>query len=136
MMAFGEAILHQKSLSLRMRELAILAVTAAFPTPFVQYAHKRIAATLEPKLTTEQTSAACEGYTPLGLSEEESVAYDTALVMARGAGALSEEQWERADKALGKQITARIGHVVGFYLHSGTLLRMGDVGIPESEKQA
>ena len=45
-MAVGDAILNQKELEPRARELVILAVMAVVDCPFVLYAHTRIAVKL------------------------------------------------------------------------------------------
>ena len=127
----GNSILHQPSLTQRMRELAILAVIAAWPTPFVEYAHRRIAETLNPRLSEEQINAACKGDKPSNLTEEEEITYETALSMARGIGSIEDELWKKAESKLGTEGMARLGHVVGFYLYSCCLLRLGRVGVPK-----
>ncbi|KAL9082516.1 MAG: hypothetical protein Q9165_008874 [Trypethelium subeluteriae] len=132
-MDFGEALLHQPGLTSRMRELAILAVTAAYPTPFVAYAHVRIAEKIDPPLTPEQTDAACKGILPPGLQDKEATAYKVSLIMARGVGTLPEEEWKSAESLLGKESVARIAHFVGFYLYACSLMRMGEVGLPDSD---
>ena len=130
---FGDALLHQSSLTLRMRELAILAVAAVHPTPFVTYAHSHIAQTAPANLSPLQTDSACKGVTPQGLNEKDIMTYETARAMAKGVGMINEEEWRRAEGVLGKEMVARIGHVVGFYLYSCSLMRLGEVGVPTAE---
>ncbi|KAI9707926.1 MAG: hypothetical protein M1820_004345 [Bogoriella megaspora] len=129
---FSEAILDQPGLLPRMRELAVLAVTAVHPTPFVAHAHSRIATGLVTPLLTKQTDDARKGITPSGLHEKEGVAYETALLMAKGIGTLSEAEWKRGEIALGKEGMARLGQIVGFYLYACCLMRLGEEGVPKS----
>ena len=133
---FGASLAHQQNLSPRIRELAIFAVVATYPTPYVEYAHSGIAQTLEQKLESAQIEAACSGATPASLSEREAVAYKTALVLARNMGTLTDEQWSRAERVLGREGVTRVANVVGFYLHMALVMRMGEVGVPAEEAGA
>lgn len=128
-MGIGDAILNQKDFEPRARELVILAVTAVVECPFVVYAHTRIAATLG--FSEEQVALVCNGQVPAGLTEEETVVYVTALELARSRGPLDEQHWQRAEKTLGREKTARLGHVVGVYLYSSTIINLGAVPTPE-----
>ena len=133
-MGLGESILHQPLLTTRMRELAIYAVVAVYPTPFVEYAHRSIGRNLKPELSPEQIESACSGSTPSGLAEIEEVAYETALALAKGVGTISDEAWAMAEVKLGKEGLARIGHVVGVYIYSCSLLRLGEIPAPDTPK--
>ena len=127
-MALGDAILNQRDLAPRSRELAILAVTAVYDVPFVMYAHSRIASKIG--FSEEQVTLACAGTTPTGLTESEVVTYETSLDLARSQGSLDEHRWLVAQKALGKENAARLAHVVGFYLYVGAILRLGGIPAP------
>lgn len=129
-MALVDAVLNQKDMDLRARELAILAVMAVYDTPFVLYAHTRIA--MKIGLSEEQCSLARQGTTPPGLSEDETVVYTTALELARSRGPLDEQTWQKAEKVLGREKAARLAHVVGVYLYSSTLLNLGAIPSPEN----
>ena len=128
MMAHGDAILNQSGLSLRSRELAILAVLAVYEIPFVLYAHTIIA--LKAGLSDAQIALAVKGEMPESIEEGERVAYATALELAKGRGPLDEEMWKTAEARLGKVGTARVAQVVGLYLYVGTFMRLGDVPAP------
>ena len=127
-MAHGDAILNQSGLSLRSRELAILAVLAVYDIPFVLYAHTRIA--LKAGLSGAQIARAVKGEVPESLEEVEDVVYETALELAKGRKSLGEEAWRRAETTLGKEGAARVAQVVGLYLYVGTFMRLGDIGAP------
>ena len=128
-MGMGDAILNQKNFEPRARELVILAVTAVIDCPFVLYAHTRVAVKLG--LSEEQVAVACKGKEPAGLTEEEAIIYATALELARSRGPLDEQCWQRAERALGREKSARLAHVVGVYLYSSTVLNLGAIPAPE-----
>ena len=128
-MALGDAVLNQKDLEPRARELVILAVVAVIDCPFVLYAHRRIAKTVG--LSEEQIALACKGDLPTGLTEEEAIIYVTALELTRSRGPLDEQIWQRAEKALGREKAARLAHVVGLYQYVSTLINLGAVPVPK-----
>ena len=101
-MAMGDAILNQKNFEPRARELIILAVMAVIDCPFVLYAHTRVAIKLG--LSEEQVALACKGKVPTGLTEEEAIIYVTALELTRSRGPLDEHCWQRAERALGREV--------------------------------
>ncbi|KAL8791589.1 MAG: hypothetical protein Q9195_005794 [Heterodermia aff. obscurata] len=131
MMAHGDAILNQSGVSLRSRELAILAVVAVYEIPFVRYAHTAIA--LKAGLSETQIALAVKGEMPDGLIESERVTYAAALELAKGRGPLDEEVWKLAEAGLGKEGIARVAQVVGLYLYVGTFMRLGDVPAPTED---
>ena len=128
-MSMGDAILNQKNFEPRARELVILAVMAVIDCPFVLYAHTRIATKVG--LSDAQIALACKGEVPTGLTEEEAIIYATALELARSRGPLSEQCWQRAERALGREKSARLAHVVGLYQYSSTLLNLGAIPAPD-----
>ena len=128
-MAMGDAILNQKDFEPRARELVILAVMAVIDCPFVLYAHTRVAITLG--LSEEQVALASKGNVPTGLTEEEAVIYVTAQELTRSRGPLDEHHWQRAERVLGREKSARLAHVVGVYLYSSTVLNLGAIPAPE-----
>ena len=128
-MGVGDAVLNQKDFEPRARELVILAVMAVIDCPFILYAHTRIG--VKVGLSEEQVALACKGKTPVGLTEEEAIIYATALELARSRGPLDEQTWQRAERALGREKSARLAHVVGLYLYSSTLLNMGAIPAPK-----
>ena len=128
-MAFADAILNQKDFEPRARELVILAVVAVIDCPYILYAHTRIG--VEVGLSEEQVALACKGKVPTGLPEEEAIIYATALELTRSRGPLDEQSWQRAERALGKEKSARLAHVVGLYLYTSTLINLGAMPAPK-----
>ena len=128
-MAIGDAILNQKDFEPRARELVILAVMAVVDCPFVLYAHTRIPVKLG--LSEEQVALAYKGNVPTDLTEEQAIIYTTALELARSRGPLDEQVWQRAETALGREMSARLAHVVGLYLYSSTILNLGAIPAPK-----
>ncbi len=68
-------------------------------------------------LTDQQFQDAISGRTPTGISLEEIVAYDTALLLAKDRKALSDEAFERAESILGRTGVAGLANVVAAYLY-------------------
>ena len=126
--AVANAIVNQKDFAPTERELVALAVAAVHDLPYVLYAHTRIA--LHTGMTDQQIALASKGNKPGGLTDEETVVYTTALELAETKTPLKEETWQRAEASLGKVRCARLAHVVGLYLYTGSLLKMGAVSAP------
>ena len=127
-MAVGDAVLNQPNVTARARELAILAVCSTSTIPFVSYAHSKIASSVG--LSIEQVAAARSGVLPEGLAEDEEATFMLALALAGSKDVLEESVWERSVGILGREGVARIAHIVGVYLYSGALLRVGAIEAP------
>lgn len=105
-------------------------MTAVFDVPYIQYAHKRIGAMVG--LSQAQIASAIRGTVPEGLTASEGVVYATALKLARARGPLDNESWREAEKTLGKEGAARVGHAVAWFVYNCTLLNLGAVDVPSS----
>ena len=127
-MVLGDAILHQRTIDPRSRELICLAVTAVFEVPYIRYAHERIGMTVG--LSQEQVSSAVKGIVPKDLVESDTVIYKTALKLAQSRGSLDNEIWREAEVKLGKERAARVGHIVAWFIYNCTLLNLGAVDVP------
>ena len=130
-MSFSDAILNRNNFSPIERELVILAVTSIYDMSFCLYAHTQIA--LNVGMTKAQIASASKGVEPSGLSDVERVVYATALELAGTRTPLKEETWQKAEAMLGKARCGILAHVVGLYLYTGSLLRMGAVSAPEND---
>ena len=108
----------------------MLALVAVHELPYVQYAHTKVAEGLG--MTKDQIVSATQGVEPEGLTHEEKVIYTTALELASSKSPLKEATWQKAETTLGKSKCARLAHVVGLYLYTGTLLKLGAVPAPTS----
>lgn len=127
-LSLADAVLQQKGIEPRSRELACLAVTAIFDVPFIRYAHERIG--VKVGLSPEQVSSAIKGTTPEGLTDTDVVIYRLALKLARARGPLDKDSWQEAELKLGKDGAARVGHVVAWFVYNCTLLNLGAVDVP------
>jgi alkylhydroperoxidase family enzyme len=127
-MEFGEVILNQKGLSVRERELAILAVTSAYETPFIKYAHSRVA--LASGLENDQIEQACTGQSPDRITDAEAAVYDLSLELVLTRTVLKEGSWKRYEEVLGKEKCLRVAHVSGLYMYSASFLRLANLQAP------
>ncbi|TEY78485.1 hypothetical protein BOTCAL_0048g00110 [Botryotinia calthae] len=123
------AVNRQDRISRRERELAILAVLSVYNAPYVLYAHSRISR--KANFSEEQVSNASHGIVPGDLTEEEVVAYTTALKLAGSKGPLDSEIWEQAQKVLGREKIAGLAHVVSGFIYVSILTNIGDGRVPE-----
>ena len=124
----ADAVLQQKGIEPRSRELASLAVTAVFDVPFIRYAHSQVG--LKLGLSQAQVASAVSGRTPNGLTDTEVATYELALKLARARGPLDKASWEVAETQLGREGAARVGHVVAWFVYNSTLLNLGAVEVP------
>lgn len=108
-------VYSSETLPARMRQMGILAVAANFDAPYVIYCHGPMSAKLG--FTDQQFQDAIKGRTPTGISEEETIAYETALLLARDRKALSDEAFDRAEKSMGRAGVAGLANVVAAYLY-------------------
>ncbi len=83
-------------------------------------------------LSLEQVSSAIEGSTPEVLTDIEVAVYKLALKLARARGPLDKESWQEAERKLGREGAARIGHVVAWFVYNCTLLNLGAVDVPSA----
>ncbi|TAQ91352.1 hypothetical protein B7494_g347 [Chlorociboria aeruginascens] len=122
-------VINYPILSLRERELAILATVSYKKAEYAIYAHSRIAAAAG--LTPSQVGTAREGRLPEGLSEREETAYVFAQELITMRGPLSDEVFEKTEKVFGKEEMASIVHLVGSFSWSSILMNAADVCAPE-----
>ncbi|KAL1801715.1 hypothetical protein ACET3X_002057 [Alternaria dauci] len=117
-------------LTLRERELSVLAVTSVTKAKYIEYAHKIIG--VQAGLTQEQVDRASRGFVPKGLSEKEEDVFELALEMARGFGTLEDEVFESAVKLLSKEGVAALAQLIGGYMLVTVLEQVADVAVPTS----
>jgi hypothetical protein len=127
-MQFGDVLLNQRELSIRERELAVLAVCGVFDAPFISYAHKQVA--LSSGLEHDQVEAACDRHTPPGLEEMEEAVYDLSLELAQTRSVLVDKSWHRYESILGKEKCLRVAHVTGLYIYTATFMRVANLQAP------
>jgi len=110
-----KSVYSPETLPARTRQMGVLATAATFDAPYIVYCHRPTSAKLG--FSDEQFQDAISGRTPKGIPEEEVVAYETALLLARDRKALSDEAFERAEKILGRPGVAGLANVVAAYLY-------------------
>lgn len=115
------------------RETAILATGSHYKAVYEIYAHERVAVA-NTDLNQEQVDMIKTGKKPTDLDEKCSAAFDVAIELVTKPGPLSKENWEKAEKALGKQGTLALIHYVGYYAYTCILLNACDVPVPDGEK--
>jgi hypothetical protein len=128
MMEFGDVILNQKGISVRERELAILAICGVFESPFIAYAHKKVA--LASGLEDYQVEVACVRRTPAGLTTEEAAVYDLSLELAQTRTMLNDTDFLKYERLLGKEKCLRVAHIAGLYIYTATFMRLTNLQAP------
>jgi 4-carboxymuconolactone decarboxylase len=126
------AIVNNCVITLRERQLSVLATCSVFHAQFMTYAHIKIGK--EVGLSSEQAYDARTGKTPQGLSEEETVAYDFSLALASATGPVKDEIWEKTKNCIGKEKVTALVHVVGLYTYTRMLMSADDVPVSDGEK--
>jgi 4-carboxymuconolactone decarboxylase len=123
----GTAIRYRSVLTDRLREVAILAVAAAWSSDFEQYAHEPLGRRVG--LTDEQID---------GLAAGEQIALDDpaealGLRLVRAlltSGDVSDEEYAQGRRVLGDQALVELTALVGYYATLALQLRVFRVGVP------
>ena len=111
------------------RETAILATGSTFSAGYELYAHGKVAEGTN--LTKDQITAIKGGKQPTDLEEDCKVAFDVAIELSKKQGPLSDETFERAQKAFGKEGTAALLHYVALYAYTCVFLNGVAASVPE-----
>jgi len=114
------------------RELVILGVGSVYKSVYELYAHERVASGTD--LTEAQIADAKNGKVPGGLNDNLVAAYEIALKLAKTPGPLPREDWDRIEKAFGREGALAVTHYVGIYAYTCILLNATDIPVPEGEK--
>lgn len=117
------------------REVAILATGSSFESKYELYAHERVAASTS--LTKPQIDSVKSGKKPLGdhaLDKQGEIAFDVAIELSHKRGPMTIANWERAEKAFGKEGAAALIQYVAVYAYTCVLLNGVDAPVPKGEK--
>ncbi len=125
--AVNTALSKHTTLPKAVHEIAILVTGSRFSARYEIYAHEFTAA--KAGLSLSQVSALAAGSRPATLSEEEGIAFDVAMALSRGAQ-VPESTYQAASTAFGKDGTAELIYLVGFYCMISVLLNGFDVPVP------
>jgi hypothetical protein len=129
-LAFG--VVSQKELSVREKELAIMATLAVYETPFHRYMHEKRA--VEAGFTPEQVQDGFEGQIPDGLNELEVAVYKLAKAVAESTGPIAGEAFQEASKLLSREKIVAVVHMVCGYFYVSKLAAIGDMELPDAAK--
>ncbi len=126
--------LPQGNYSARSREITTLVVGSLQQAAYELYAHRIISA--EKGLSEEEIEDVVEGRKPEGWTgeSEDSVVYDCCYELVHGQRELSEGNWERGVKVLGREGVIVLIYTVGFYQFVCTVLRGFDAKVPERDQ--
>lgn len=126
----GAAVRYRTALSDRAREIAILALAALRRSDFEWYAHERVGR--RAGLTDGEIAAIRRGDEPPELSGTELAVLRTTVALA-AAGDLDDEQFTRAESALGREQLAELVVLVGYYDLLALSLRVWRTPLPAGE---
>ena len=128
--------LPQGNYSARSREITTLVVGSLQQAAYELYAHRIIAA--EKGLSESEIEDVVAGRKPEAwekdLEGEDSVVYDCCYELVHGQRELSEGNWIRAVKVLGREGMTVLIYTAGFYQFVCTVLRGFDAKVPEQEE--
>ena len=116
------------SLTERVHEIVILAVGAAWNSPYELYAHTAVGKSVG--LPEEVVQAVAAGQTPEGVSEQEAAAYEFAHRLAANHR-VDPAAYTRAKAAFGDKGLVDIVMLVGLYLTTCAALNAFEVPVPE-----
>ena len=121
------ALSRNTTLPKPVHELVILVTGARFTSRYELYAHEFVAGSAG--LAKAKIASLAAGGRPGDLSDDESIAFDVASVLTRGAQ-LPDSTYQAAVAAFGAQAVAEIIYLVGFYCLISVLLNGYDAAVP------
>ncbi len=121
------ALAKNSTLPKPVHELVILVTGSRFTSRYEIYAHELVAGSAG--LAASKIASLAAGGRPGDLSDEESIAFDVASVLTRGAQ-LPDSTYQAAKSAFGEQGVAEIIYLVGFYCLISVLLNGYDAAVP------
>lgn len=125
--AYTKALVENATLPKPVREVAILAVGAAFGARYELYAHERVA--LAVGVAPDIVATIAAGERPPTLGELEATAFDVASALARGR-ILAQTTYDRALRLFGDAGTAELIQLSASYAAVSMLLNAYDVPVP------
>ncbi|MEQ9328757.1 MAG: carboxymuconolactone decarboxylase family protein [Rhodospirillales bacterium] len=128
----GVAVRYNTSLPARVREIAILAVGAAYRANFEWYAHAPLAAAVG--VSAEQLERLRQGDDPEGLSEEEELAITLARELIDDRAA-SEATMQAVIATYGDEAAVELVLLIGYYAMLCITLNAFDVDLPAGEEK-
>lgn len=115
-------------LSIRVKELVILAVGGHFDAAYENYAHARLAKLIG--LRTDQIVDALAGREAQDLDGAEVAAFRLALAMVGGKGPVSDEVWAKVREHFGREESAALIFLVSSYAYIAMVLNAAGSAAP------
>ena len=110
--AMGDYLRFKSTIPPRLNEMLILITAREWTQNYEFHAHRELA--LKAGLRTETADAIAQGYRPVGMAEDEEVAYDMATEILREKR-VSDRTYARAVAKFGEQGVIDLLGVVGYY---------------------
>ena len=126
--ALSKAVSELDALPPRAHEVVILTVGSRFGAAYELYAHCAVAR--DRGLTDRQIAALCASTCPVGLSDDEALAFACANALANG-GTLPGFLYAAAGQAFGEKGRAQLIHLAGVYAYVSIILNAHAVPAPE-----
>jgi 4-carboxymuconolactone decarboxylase len=126
--AMGDYLRFKSTLEPRLNEMVILITAREWTQQYEWNAHHPAA--LKAGLRREIADAIAEGTRPVGMAEDEEIAYDTATEILRQKR-VSDTTWRRAVAKFGEQGVIDLLGVVGYYNFLAIVLNATRTGLPE-----
>ena len=128
----GYAVVDNPQLTVRERQICILAVCSVYHGQFMTYAHIRISKNVG--FTADQVYDARTGKTPEGLPAQEKAAYEFSKAMAAAREVVPDDLFNIWMGILGEDKVTALIHCVGLYVYTSLIMHISDVPIPEGGK--
>jgi 4-carboxymuconolactone decarboxylase len=123
----GTAVRYRSNLSDRVREAAILLVSAHWDSAFERHAHEAVGRSIG--LTDDELLALRSGEVPASVDAGEHARLQVVLALLRGD--LTDEEWARLAPAVGEQDLFELTTLVGYYATLALQLRVFRVAVEE-----
>jgi hypothetical protein len=115
-------------LSIKNREIVILATCAKFEAAYALYTHKVLGPLYG--ITQEELDTILRGERPKTLDDQARACYDVAYELTHRTGPLSEETWSNAVKQLSKSGATAVVQYVAWYSYVSTIVNGFDTKVP------
>jgi 4-carboxymuconolactone decarboxylase len=126
--AMGDYLRFKSTLGPRLNEMVILITAREWTQQYEWNAHHPSA--LKAGLRREIADAIAEGTRPVGMAEDEEIAYDVATEILRQKR-VSDATWRRAVAKFGEQGVIDLLGVVGYYNFLAIVMNATRTGLPE-----
>ena len=126
--AMGDYLRFKSVLAPRLNEMVILITAREWTQQYEWNAHHPLA--LKAGLRREIADGIAEGHRPVGMAEDEEIAYDTATEILR-LKRVSEPTWQRAVAKFGEQGVIDLLGLVGYYNFLAIVMNATRTALPQ-----